>query len=61
MFKKIPWQAVCKFLHVVSKVTFAKNDHAIFQSLWRWAKRRHPYKPPGWIRQRYFTHLADNR
>ncbi len=47
--------------HVVSKVTFAKMDHAIFQALWRWAKRRHPNKSPGWIRQKYFTRVADNR
>lgn len=47
--------------HVVSKVTFAKMDHAIFQTLWRWAKRRHPTKPPGWIRQKYFTRVGDNR
>jgi len=47
--------------HVVSKVIFAKMDHAIFQALWRWAKRRHPNQPPGWIRQKYFTRGADNR
>jgi RNA-directed DNA polymerase len=47
--------------HVVSKMTFAKMDHAIFQALWRWTKRRHPNKPPGWIRQKYFTRVADNR
>ena len=41
--------------HVVSKVTFAKVDHAVFQLLWRWAKRRHPHKPPGWIKEKYFT------
>jgi RNA-directed DNA polymerase len=46
--------------HVVSKVTFTKMDHAIFQTLWRWAKRRHPNKRPGWIRQKYFTRVADN-
>jgi RNA-directed DNA polymerase len=46
--------------HVVSKVTFAKMDHAIFQALWRWAKRRHPNKPPGWIRRKYFTAVANN-
>jgi RNA-directed DNA polymerase len=46
--------------HVVSKVTFAKMDHAIFQALWRWAKRRHPNKPPGWIRRKYFTRIASN-
>ena len=46
--------------HGVSKVTFAKMDHAIFQALWRWAKRRHPNKPPGWRRQKYFTRVANN-
>jgi RNA-directed DNA polymerase len=47
--------------HVVSKVPFAKMDHAIFQALWRWAKRRHPNKRPGWIHRKYFTRVADNR
>jgi RNA-directed DNA polymerase len=46
--------------HVVSKTTFAKIDHAIFQALWRWAKRRHPHKARRWIRQRYFTSVRDN-
>ncbi len=46
--------------HVGSKVTFAKMDHAIFQALWRWATRRHPNKPPGWIRRKYFTCIANN-
>src|SRR5215472_15609448 len=41
--------------HVVSKTTFARVGHAIFQALWRWAKRRHPNKPKEWIRKRYFT------
>jgi RNA-directed DNA polymerase len=45
--------------HVVSKATFAKMDYAIFQALWRWAKRRYPNKSPGWIRQQYFTRVAD--
>lgn len=36
-------------------------DQAIFQALWRWAKHRHLNKPPGGIRQKYFTRVADNR
>jgi RNA-directed DNA polymerase len=40
--------------HVVSKATFAKVDAAIFTALWRWAKRRHPTKGRGWIRDKYF-------
>jgi RNA-directed DNA polymerase len=40
--------------HVVSSETFHKVDHAIFQALWQWAKRRHPHKPHTWIRKKYF-------
>jgi RNA-directed DNA polymerase len=29
---------------VVSKATFSKIEHEIWESLWRWAKRRHPKK-----------------
>ena len=31
--------------HSASKRTFDKVDSAIFEALWRWAKRRHPHKP----------------
>jgi RNA-directed DNA polymerase len=41
--------------HVVSKVTFANVDHAIFQLLWRWARRRHPNKSKSWVKRKYFT------
>lgn len=40
--------------HVVSKKTFEKVDHGIFQTLWRWAKRRHRKKGGRWIRAKYF-------
>jgi RNA-directed DNA polymerase len=40
--------------HVSSKRTFAKVDHAIFQALWQWAKRRHPKKSKRWIKDKYF-------
>ena len=40
--------------HVVSKKTFEKVDHAIFQALWRWAKRRHRKKGARWVRVKYF-------
>jgi RNA-directed DNA polymerase len=43
--------------HVVSKVTFARVGHAIFQALWRWAKRRHPNKSKQWIKERYFKSM----
>jgi RNA-directed DNA polymerase len=49
------------YRHVVSKQVFAKIDHEIQQALWRWAKRRHPKKRNGWIRNRYFKTFRGNR
>jgi RNA-directed DNA polymerase len=40
--------------HVVSKRIFGGVSHAIWQCLWRWAKRRHPNKGARWVRQKYF-------
>src|SRR5499425_2649645 len=40
--------------HVVSQRTFNHVDHAIFWSLWRWARRRHRNKNLGWIKAKYF-------
>jgi RNA-directed DNA polymerase len=41
--------------HVVSQRTFARVDHEIFSSLWRWARRRHPNKNTRWRKQKYFV------
>jgi RNA-directed DNA polymerase len=41
--------------HVVSSRTFARVDHEIFPSLWRWARRRHPNKNTRWRKQKYFV------
>src|SRR5262249_24432709 len=40
--------------HAASKRTFARVDHRIFQTVWRWCRRRHPRKSGKWIRRRYF-------
>jgi RNA-directed DNA polymerase len=40
--------------HVVSAKTFSDVKHAIFQTIWRWALRRHPAKGKRWIKQKYF-------
>jgi RNA-directed DNA polymerase len=40
--------------HIVSKATFARVDHEIWQALWQWAVRRHPQKSSAWIKKRYF-------
>jgi RNA-directed DNA polymerase len=44
--------------HVVSKRTFAKVDHLLFKTLWRWAKRRHPNKSHQWIKEKYFQTIG---
>jgi len=41
--------------HVVSAKVFQSVDHAIYQALWRWAKRRHSNKGVRWVKARYFT------
>ena len=46
--------------HGVSGEIFRFIDHAIWQVLWRWAKRRHPTKPRRWIRKKYFRTQGDS-
>jgi RNA-directed DNA polymerase len=46
--------------HVCSKKCFDTLDHAIFEALWRWAKRRHPNKPKRWVKARYW-HTVQGR
>ncbi len=43
------------YRHVVSSKIFSQIDHEIYQSLWRWIKRRHPKKNATWRYERYFT------
>ncbi len=44
---------------IISSRAFAKLDHIIFKSIWNWAKRRHPTKSKGWIKQKYFTAIGN--
>ena len=44
--------------HVVSKETFGKVDHALWKTIFQWARRRHPNKSLGWTRRRYFKSVA---
>lgn len=46
--------------HVVSKRTFSKIDHAIYQCLWRWARRRHRNKSRRWVKAKYFGTSGGN-
>ncbi len=43
--------------HVVAKRTFCWMEIAVQNSLWFWAKRRHPEKTFPWIVSRYWRHL----
>lgn len=49
------------YRHKVSKVTFSKVDHAIWQMLWKWAKRRHPKNGLRWIKEKYFVTRGPRR
>lgn len=40
--------------HVVALQTFKKVEHALWQTLWRWARRRHPGRPLRWIASKYW-------
>lgn len=39
---------------IVAADTFSKVDHVLWQSLWRWAKRRHPNKSSQWVMCKYW-------
>jgi RNA-directed DNA polymerase len=43
--------------HVVAKKAFGKVEAVLFESLWRWAKRRHSDKSASWIAKRYWHRL----
>jgi RNA-directed DNA polymerase len=47
--------------HVVSKRTFNSVDHAIFEILWQWARRRHPTKGRRWVKDKYFHEIGHRR
>ena len=40
--------------HANSKETYAKADHEIFESVWKWAKQSHQNQGRTWIAQQYF-------
>jgi RNA-directed DNA polymerase len=40
--------------HCAASDTFNRVDHAIWQALWRWARRRHPKKSRDWVKKHCF-------
>ena len=49
------------FRNFVAKDAFGKLDSELWGALWRWAKRRHPYKNRWWIADRYFHTIGSRR
>ncbi len=47
--------------HVVSAAIFKAVDHAIFQAVWKWARRRHRNKARRWVKDKYFPDEGPNR
>ena len=45
----------------VSIVVPTMNHFEITKALWMWARRRHPNKPKGWIKKRYFRRIEQGR
>jgi RNA-directed DNA polymerase len=45
--------------HAVSAKVFQSVDHAIFQTRWRWAKRRHPNMGVQWVKARYLHTVGE--
>jgi RNA-directed DNA polymerase len=45
--------------HAVSATAFQSVEHAIFQTLWRGAKRRHPNTGVQWVKARYFHTVGE--
>ncbi len=47
--------------HNAAKAIFSELDHRIWECLWRWARRRHPGKPKGWVNRRYYVTVGNQR
>jgi RNA-directed DNA polymerase len=47
--------------HMASKATFDFVDHAIFELLWQWAKRRQPKKGRRWVKAKYFQTIGQRQ
>jgi RNA-directed DNA polymerase len=46
------------FRHVCSKQIFVDIDNALWEAIWRWAKRRHPKKTRKWVAKKYFRSVG---
>ena len=49
------------YRHVVATRTFSRVDGKLWDKLYRWALRRHPNKPKGWIMNKYFQRTSERK
>jgi hypothetical protein len=47
--------------HIVADSAYRKVRMALWYSLWRWAKRRHPNKSSSWILHRYWDCFGQSK
>ena len=47
------------YRHAASKESFSAIDHWVWETLWRWAKRRHSNKGRKWIKDKYFLTIEN--
>lgn len=46
---------------LVPSITMSRYDHLLEQRLLLWAQKRHPGKPPDWLRNRYWQRAGKHR
>jgi RNA-directed DNA polymerase len=46
--------------HVVSKKTYYSVDDAIYHTIRRWIRRKHPRKADEWVAKKYFVTIGGN-
>ena len=51
------WTNYYRFVN--SSQTFSDITRYTWEHIWEWAKRRHPRKSMGWIKQKYFTRIGN--
>lgn len=49
------------YANVCSKAVFQRVDWAVWQKLWKWARRRHPNKSRAWVANKYWQRQAGRK
>jgi len=71
--KSIPQESLIRILNPIitgwanyyktgtSSQTFQRVDWEIFRKVWQWAKRRHPQKGKGWVKEKYYHKIGKQK